>query len=203
MLPFAPLPDLRIVGAPIEARKTRSTTMSLENLRDSGLHPDVLAALIAISKQLTAQGVRHAVIGGIAVGVYGWPRATRDVDLLVGDEAWEILPTGERRERVQLPETVLGVAVDYLSIDVAGEFLNAALDHPFVSEGVPIAPVAVVVCTKLLRMAMRDQADIVELLKAGLFGAADVRRYLEAWTPMLVPRWDALVLQAEREGGAG
>jgi hypothetical protein len=71
------------------------------------------------------------------------------------------------------------------------------------TEGVPVAPAEVVVCTKLLRPAMRDQADIVEMVKAGLFDRVVVGRYLGEHTPMLVGRWEALVAQAEAERQRG
>jgi hypothetical protein len=68
-----------------------------------------------------------------------------------------------------------------------------------VSEDVPIAPMEVVIITKLLRLAMRDQADVVELVKAGVVDLDAVRAYLETNAPMLTSRFDALVEQARRE----
>jgi hypothetical protein len=67
------------------------------------------------------------------------------------------------------------------------------------TEGVPIAPIEVVILTKLVRLAMRDQADIVELLKAGLFDPLQVEDYLQAHAAMLTPRFQELRRQAERE----
>lgn len=32
-------------------------------------------------------GIRHALVGGLAVGHHGHPRATKGVDFIVGDEA--------------------------------------------------------------------------------------------------------------------
>ncbi len=199
VLILQPLPGLRIVGRPLTRASVPPARASLSNLTDSGLDPRVVATLHEISRRLTLAGIRHAVVGALAVGVYGWARATKDVDLLLGDEAWARLPSGERRALVPLPESIDGVGVDYLPLDIAGDFLNSALDHPFTSEGVPIAPPEVVVCTKLLRMAMRDQADIVEMIKAGLIDVVEVRRYLVEHTPMLVSRWEALAAQAETE----
>jgi hypothetical protein len=198
-----PLPGLRILCAPVSTPRTPASHADLLNLSDSAVSPHVLQALREISRRLTEAGVRHLVVGALAVGVYGWPRATKDIDLLLGDEAWSKLPGGELRPRVSLPEAIDGVGIDYLPLDIGGEFLNTALDHPVMSEGVPIAPPEVVVCTKLLRLAMRDQADIVEMLKAALFDRSDVRRYLEAHTPMLLRRWDALVVQADAELSRG
>jgi hypothetical protein len=57
----------------------------------------------------------------------------------------------------------------------------------WLTEGVPIAPIEVMVLTKLIRLAMRDQADIVELLKAGLFDAQEVAAHVYLHAPMLAP----------------
>ncbi|HEY2365890.1 MAG TPA: hypothetical protein VGH87_05860 [Polyangiaceae bacterium] len=159
----------------------------------------MIAALREASRQLAARGVRHLAIGALAVGVHGWPRATSDVDLLVAPEAWTTTPDGAQTPRVPLPETVGGVDVDYLPIDVAGDFLLPSFDAPLVTEHVPIAPLEVVILTKLIRLAMRDQADVVELVKAGVVDVAAVRAYLDTNAPMLTSRFDALALQAKRE----
>jgi hypothetical protein len=156
-------------------------------------------ALRAASRLLSGNGIRHAVIGGIAVGVYGWQRSTRDVDLLLGSEAWERQSSGALVQRIPLPEFIDEVPIDYLPIDVAGSFLEVAFEHPQWTEGLPIAPAEVVVCTKLIRLAMRDQADIVEIVKANRIDRIAVRAFLAEHTPMLVGRWDALVTQAEAE----
>ncbi len=44
---------------------------------------DFEATLRAVGRQLDGSGCRWAAIGGVAVGVYGVPRATADIDLLV------------------------------------------------------------------------------------------------------------------------
>jgi len=43
------------------------------------------ASLESVSRQLSQAGVNHALIGGIAVAVHGFRRATFDLDLLVDD----------------------------------------------------------------------------------------------------------------------
>jgi len=45
--------------------------------------PRLVEQLRELIAQLNARGVRHALIGGLAVGVYGHVRATRDIDLLI------------------------------------------------------------------------------------------------------------------------
>jgi hypothetical protein len=49
--------------------------------------PRVLAAMRSASRALSALGVRNAVSGGLAVGAHGYPRSTRDVNLLVGEKS--------------------------------------------------------------------------------------------------------------------
>ena len=56
--------------------------------------PEVLDAMRVASAALKSAGVRHVVVGGLAVGAHGYPRATKDVDFLVGDEAFEHHPGG-------------------------------------------------------------------------------------------------------------
>ena len=177
--------------------------LSLSELEREVLHPRVAAALREMSKRLTAANVRHGVLGAIAVGIYGWPRATSDVDLLLAPEAWHASREGSLSPAVDMPEELDGVRIDYLPVSVAGDFLVESLDRVLRTEGVPIAPIEVVVLTKLVRLAMRDQADVVELLKAGLFDADAVEAYVGTHAPMLVPRFQELRRQAERELARG
>jgi hypothetical protein len=48
----------------------------------------------AASQALVRAGIRHVVIGGLAVGASGHPRATKVVELLVGNEAFRHHPGG-------------------------------------------------------------------------------------------------------------
>jgi len=190
----------RFVGRPLQRSKGgMGKSHSLSELEATAINPTVIGALREASRRLTAQGVRHVVIGALAVGVHGWPRATRDVDLLLGPEAWNTAADGTQTPAVILADSIGGVDIDYLPIDVAGDFLMDAFAGALVTEDVPIAPMEVVVLTKLIRLAMRDQADIVELVKAGVVDEVRVRNYLDLNAPMLTSRFDALVAQAKRE----
>jgi hypothetical protein len=198
MANLRPIGDLRIVGRPLIGMKPPTPKQhSLSELEAD--NPRVIAALREVSRRLSARNVRHLVVGAVAVGAHGWPRATRDVDLLLGPEAWATQSDGTQHALVPLDESVDGVSVDYLPVDIAGGFLLLAFDRALVSEGVPIAPIEVVIVTKLIRHAMRDRADIVELLKARTFDWNEVEVYLAEHAPMLVPRFEALVEQAEQE----
>lgn len=50
--------------------------------------PKIREAAIQVDAQLSALGVRHVLVGGLAVGAH--VRATRVVDFLVGEEAFEL-----------------------------------------------------------------------------------------------------------------
>src|SRR5262249_41147535 len=142
-------------------------------------------------------------VGALAIGVYGWPRATKDVDVLLGDEAWDKQRSGALIPRVELPPVLCGVGIDYLPIDVGGPFLEIAVSSPFLTEGLPIAPPEVVVCTKLFRHASRDRTDIIEMIKARLVELPPIRAYLTEHTPVFLRRWDELVADAEEELAKG
>jgi hypothetical protein len=192
------------VGKPIKMSSPGPTRpLTLSELEQIIVHPRVVATCREASERLHAAGVRHAVIGGIAVGIHGWPRATRDVDLLVAPEAWQTRPDGSKIALVELVQQISGVDIDYLPIEVAGDFLLEAFDRALVTESVPIAPVEAVIVTKLIRLATRDQADVVELVKAGLFEVSAVESYLEQHAAMLTRRFRALVGQARRERDRG
>ena len=62
---------------------------TLEDLR--GVVADsILVRAVDTSARLTDLGVPHMLIGGVAVGLHGYPRATKDVDFLVGPEAFKL-----------------------------------------------------------------------------------------------------------------
>jgi hypothetical protein len=155
--------------------------------------PRVLEALELASQALRAAKVRHVVVGGLAVGANGHPRATKDVDFLVGDEAFE--HHGKLVSlRAGLPFQVDGVAVDFLSPEADEPFLQAALSAPPGS----VIEAPALVYMKLKASRMQDRADVVALVKAGLDLEA-CRGYLQAHAPALVDRFEKLVAIAAAE----
>jgi hypothetical protein len=144
-------------------------------------------------------GIRHAFIGGIAVGAHGFVRNTDDVDFLVGEEAFERhgamgdghLQAGRPGERRRRPHR----------LRLAGQRRGGGggrLDAPDRSDGYPVAPIEVLVYTKLVARRRKDQADIVELVKSGA-DLRHVRGWLLANAADLVPLYDDLAEQAEAE----
>lgn len=162
------------------------------------VHPKILAAMRSASAQLTAIGVRHALIGGLAIGAYGVPRATRDVDFLVGDEAFVQHGGGLVTLAPGVPFSVEGVAVDTLALPAGGESVASMLESAPRSEGVPVLPVEAVVHLKLIAHRQKDISDVVELLKAGA-PAKTIHAHLRDTAPELLGVFDACVTVAEEE----
>jgi hypothetical protein len=158
----------------------------------------VWKAMIDSSRALDALGIRHALVGALAVGAYGWPRATKDVDFLVDDSAWIKTEAGLVVMRAGLPVEAHGVAVDTLSIRDDEKHLLVALQASEVSEGVPVAPVEAVVYLKLVSPRAKDRLDLVELVRAGI-DVKQVRTYLEQHAPHLGAKFEEIVRMALEE----
>lgn len=155
---------------------------------------EVLGAMELASEALKKAGVRHVVVGGLAVGAHGFPRATNDVDFLVGEEAFERHPQGLVTLRPGVPFQVNRVAVDYLVASAEEAFLSAALDGPpgSILDGPPL------VYMKLKSPRHKDRTDVIELVKAGL-DVDRCRTYLQSHAPALVDGFEEAVARARAE----
>lgn len=156
--------------------------------------PGVLEALKLSSDALKVAGVRHVVIGGLAVGANGYPRATRDVDFLVGAEAFEKHAGGLVTLRAGVPFQANGVAIDFLSPEADEGFLEAVLAAPPGS----IVDAPPLVYLKLKSPRAKDRADVIELIKAGIDVPA-CRAYLQAHAPKFVTVFEDAWTQAKAE----
>ena len=155
--------------------------------------PRVWDSMRAASAQMSAAGIRHALIGGLAIGAHGYPRATTDVDFLVGAEGFVEHSGGLVTLHPALPVMVQGVLVDTLSVAPGDEHLEERLDDSPESAGVPVLALGPLVYLKLRAARRKDEADVVELLKAGADERA-VRGYLREHAPeleALFDRWGA------------
>ncbi|TMQ28250.1 MAG: hypothetical protein E6J90_00765 [Deltaproteobacteria bacterium] len=154
----------------------------------------VLDAWHVASEALARAGVRHVVIGGLAVAASGYPRATKVVDFLVGDEAFNRHAGGLVTMNPAIPIEVNGVAIDYLSPHPGEDHLGAALAAPPGS----FIDVARLIYLKLKASRLQDRADVASLVKSGI--DVDVcRDYLVEHAPGLVAALDKLVAQAAAE----
>ena len=159
--------------------------------------PEARNAAVKTAAQLEHIGVRHALAGGLAVGAYGYLRATVDVYFLVGEEAFDhhgplvTFKTG-------VPIEVEGIRIDYLSPVSLGSQVEETLNHPPTSEGLAIVPIEVLIYMKLVAKRRRDLVDVVELIKAGA-DLKPVRDYLKRYAGDLVPSFEELVNEALSE----
>lgn len=131
----------------------------------------VLDAWKAASEALARASVRHVVIGDLAVGANGHPRATKDVDFLVGEESFHHHVGGLVTMNPAIPIAVNGVAIDYLAPRADEAHLASALAAP-----------PGLVYMKLKASRMQDRADVVRLVKSGMDVDA-CRAYLSTNAP--------------------
>ena len=168
--------------------------MNLKNIFQF-VAPQVREAVITTAAQLERLGIRHALAGGLAVGAHGYVRATTDVDFWVGEEAFVhqgLIVTFKEG----VPIEVDGIRIDYLSPAGLGPQMESVLNHPAISEGIPIAPIDALIYMKLKASRRRDLLDVVELIKAGI-DLQSVREYLQRYASDLLPKLEELVKEAE------
>ena len=175
---------------PRPGSRVRSPDLSaLEGL----VSPEVLKAARVASDAFKKAGVRHLIVGGLAVGVHGYPRTTKDVDFLVGEEAFDQQKSGLVTVKAAIPIYVGDVPIDHLSAVGDDAFLEDALSI----EG-GIAPVEVLVYLKLKTFRRRDRHDIITLIQEGI-DTDVVIEYLDENDTGLVERFEGLIEVAERE----
>jgi hypothetical protein len=155
---------------------------------------EVLDAMKVASEALKRAGVRHIVAGALAVGANGFPRATKDVDFLVGDEAFERHAGGLVTLRPGVPFQVNRVAIDFIGAEPSEDFLSAALD----AEAGSVMEAPPLVYMKLKSPRHKDRTDVIELVKAGL-DVDRCRDYLSAHAPSFLAEFEDAVRRAHAE----
>lgn len=153
------------------------------------VHPNILVRTEQISRMLTTLGVPHALIGGLAVGVHGHPRATKDVDFLVGTEAFE------RTAPFLIYRTEL---VDVARIGFS-DLMAVPPEYPFLGEemamgeGVPVISLNALILMKLLAFRKQDQADVQALLRLNETQIPNISDYLADHSPDLLVRLGSIL----------
>jgi hypothetical protein len=162
--------------------------------------------LARVGSILRAAGIPFAVAGGFAVIEHGYERFTKDVDLLVyaGDlpRAMKALrAAGFRGGRTpigaRMRDQRTNVDVDLLGTAFEGDE-RALARSGGARRLLPVIAVEHLVLMKLESGRTKDDADIVELLKAGA-SAVTTGRYLRRTWPELLPRFRRLAAQARSE----
>lgn len=170
----------------------------------------LIKALQVIWQALRSMDVPAAVMGGLAMSSWKYPRSTRDVDLLIGIDAHQLdkiltqlqalgirskhtspIVTLGQLNIIQMlyepPEAFMEVQIDLLLAET--DYLRAALERRIPTR-LPDLPIEIAVLTcedlilhKLLAGRIIDRADVEALLKFNL-SSLD-RHYLAHWVKHL------------------
>ena len=185
----------------IQSRSQSSLNKGLEAAL--GAAPtDVREALEVTHEALRNLGVPHVLVGGLAVGVHGFPHSTPDVDYLV-EEDKAFNPGVLLTFRNGIPIRSGKVDIDYLTVEgpevvkrKMWECLERAARNP---EEVVVAPPDLLTFMKLKAGRAKDKSAIVELLKAGM-DVKPVRAFLEeAADSDVLARFEGCVTNALEE----
>jgi len=146
--------------------------------------PAILTRAEQVSSTLRELGIPHALIGGLAVGVHGHPRATKDVDFLVGSEAFETTePFLVYREELKDLARIGETDIMYVPDQFPG--LSAELR---LEDDIPIISLCGLILMKLAAFRARDQEDVRMLLRPDPGRIREVRDYLQRQAPDLIVR---------------
>ena len=105
-----------------------------------------------VSEVLRKKNIPHALCGALAVEFYCYPRVTRDVDFVLGDEGLEAHPDGGHRLKEDIG-SARGVKVDFV---VRVEFETT--EQSF--EGMPVVSLRSLILMKLRTGRHNDIHDL-------------------------------------------
>lgn len=153
------------------------------------IHPSIIQAAIDGSNALTRLDIRHVLVGGLAVAAHGYSRATKDVDFLVGDEAFEhygrIISF-----KPGVPLFANGVVIDILPAEDG--YLEVALNanHKIV-DGLAVIDKKTLIVMKLLAGRRRDLGDIEGLIN--MMSEPEIARICEYVSTVLPDKLEKLL----------
>jgi hypothetical protein len=146
---------------------------------------ELLEAVRMIAATFAERHVRHALIGGLAVGLRSRPRATKDADFIVHVPALAFPGLLERLAEQGFEINVMEMArrwsaerflafdrgpvrVDWMQpvIPLYATVLNTAEEKPWMDVGLSVATAEGLILTKMVAFRPQDQVDIETLLIA-------------------------------------
>lgn len=128
-----------------------------------------LSALAKLAKTADKNNVSWAIVGGVAMYLYGSPRLTKDVDIIAdkilsGIEAERPLGFGGERYQVRIKNKT--VDIDWIvRNDEAKQIYQAALRDAVLIEEVPVISPEWLIVLKYIAGRFKDQEDAVFLLR--------------------------------------
>ncbi|MEQ1603738.1 MAG: hypothetical protein ABL999_02620 [Pyrinomonadaceae bacterium] len=124
-------------------------------------------AILAVSEIAAANGVDWALVGGIAVALYGGDRNTKDVDV-ISNKLLPLESEGKLRqggERYSIKTTKRDVFVDWiLRNDSFKKLFQVALSEAVKINDVPVLTPEWLVILKFIAGRFKDQEDAIFLL---------------------------------------
>ena len=160
---------------------------------EKSIPPKIPSVLGIVSKHLDSQHVPHALIGAMALGVYGYPRYTSDIDLITDSRSWPtILELMEKLgfECLQKKQAfaqfgsemgILG-QVDFLMVDSPDG--RAIIDRRIVVEDDLIGAHPVIQPTDYIVLKLMAIANNPERATAD---EADISVFLKLYSKQMVP----------------
>ncbi len=148
-------------------------------------------AIAAVSEIAAANGVDWALVGGIAVALYGGDRNTKDVDV-IANKLLPLVSEGKLRqggERYSIKASKRDVFVDWiLRNDSFKKLFIVALSEAVKINGIPVLTPEWLVILKFIAGRFKDQEDAVFLLsRKGLVNRKIIKEKIikhvgpEAW----------------------
>ena len=174
-------------------------TASLNNLH-SCVSQVMIDGIKTVSLILARQGIRHALVGGMAVACHGCPRTTENMDFGVRECAFEYHDKITLL-RAGLPVRYMGIRVNYVSFTtkIEKELLEQYLEVPSLGT-VPILPLGPLIAMKLMVGRFKDKADVCEMVKRrGLREVEAVMKYIAENMPSHAGLMAELIAAADNE----
>ena len=143
-----------------------------------------LEATLKLGEIATASNINWALVGGLAMHLYGSDRLTKDVDIIANSlldfsPILGYLKQGGVRYEVEIAENK--VSVDWIiRRDEAKKYYEQALKDAVLLEGIPIISPEWLVIMKYIAGRFKDQEDAVFLLsRKGLVNRNKIKELIE------------------------
>ena len=169
---------------------------SIDNL--TGCVPQTqIDGLRMVSEIFRKSGVKHVVVGGLAVGANGYLRNTNNLDFLVDKEAF-IFKDKVVYVRSDLPIKYFGTRVNWVSMAPSEEQIFGKYLLLPARDQVPIMPIEPLIAMKLIAARHKDRTDIIELIKVRS-NLTSIAEFVSTNIPHLLPLLNELITCAEEE----
>ncbi len=185
---------------------------------------DIPNLVAAISSDMTAAGIRHAVSGAAAMAAYGYVRATRDIDILIvvpstrlpevfavvrrhgfQGEDQELIRSLRQRYMAELRSASASVELLVPALPYHHRLVGRAVTMTVVGRPVPFVSIEDLVVLKLLWHRAKDVPDIHALLamKGGAIDAGYIKETVRSILPAGDGRHAELESLLQRFAGDG